>query len=156
MKNTLQLILILACCTVFGQQQAVSAGGEATGSGGSSSYSIGQIAQNYSIGSNGSLSEGLQQPFEFSTLGTDNFPNIVLEMSTYPNPATRNVTLKIANLYSENLSYQIVDITCKQISEVKILNVETQISLENLNASIYFLIVNNQTKTIKTFKIIKN
>ncbi len=156
-KNTIILFILIAFCQLtHSQNGAVSAGGIATGSNGNATYSIGQIAQSYASGTNGSVVEGLQQPFEISTLGADNFPNIILQMSVYPNPTTNNVTLKIPDLDSENLSYQIYDITGKQISEAKISKSETEISLENLNASIYFLNINNQTKTIKTFKIIKN
>jgi Secretion system C-terminal sorting domain len=156
MKNTIFLILILACCSVFGQQQPVSAGGEATGSGGSSSYSIGQIAQSYAIGANGSVAEGLQQPFEISTLGSNNFPNIVLEMTVYPNPTTNNITLKIGDFSIENLSYQMFDVAGKQILDSKISNNETLILLENQSSGIYFLNIQDNNKTLKTFKIIKN
>jgi Secretion system C-terminal sorting domain len=66
------------------------------------------------------------------------------------------VTLKIADFSSENLSYQLFDVTGKQIANEKIINSETSISLENLNTAIYLLnIIDNKT-TIKTFKIIKN
>ena len=156
-KNTIILFILTAFCHLANAQNgAIAGGGNATNLTGSFSYSVGQIVNSFSTGANGSVAEGLQQPFEIWTLGTDNFPNIVLEMSVYPNPATSNITLVISDLISENLYFQLVDVTGKQISETKILNKETQISLENLNASIYFLIVNNQMKTIKTFKIIKN
>ena len=156
MKNTILLLLFtISCQLTVAQNAAVATGGIATGSGGSFSYSVGQIADKFATSANGSLSEGLQQPFEILTLGTDNYPNIILEMSVYPNPTKSNVTLKIADLDSENLGYQIFDVAGKQISEAKISNIETQISLENLNASIYFLNINDNKKTIKTFKIIK-
>ncbi|WP_310556157.1 T9SS type A sorting domain-containing protein [Flavobacterium sp.] len=143
------------------QNAGVSAGGNATGIGGSVSYSIGQVALSFSSATNGSVSEGLQQTFEISTLGTNNFPNIVLEMTIYPNPTANNITLKISDLVSENFSYQLFDMAGKQIFKEKIKNSETSISLENLNASIYFLQVIDTVKpiskqTIKTFKIIKN
>ncbi len=149
------------CCQyIFAQNAVVANGGNATGSGGSFSYSVGQIAYNFSTIANGSVSEGVQQPFEISTLGTDNFSNIVLEMFVYPNPTTSSITLKIADLDFENLKYQIIDLSGKQIVSARILDLETQISLENLNASIYFVnvIARNEAisgKTIKTFKIIK-
>ncbi len=156
MKNIIQSILILACCTVFGQQQPVAAGGEATGSGGSSSYSIGQIAQSFSSSTNGSVAEGIQQPFEISTLGFDNFPNINLEIAVYPNPTTNNITLKIGDFSVENLSYQMFDVTGKQIANEKISNPKISISLENQSSGIYFLNIQDINKTLKTFKIIKN
>lgn len=141
---------------IHSQNAVVVSGGDATGSGGKVSYSVGQIAYTYASGSNGSVSQGEQQPFEISTLGVDNFPTITLEMSLYPNPTSTNATLKIQDLDSENLTYQLFDVRGKQISESKISNSETQINMESFNAAIYFLEVKNQNKTIKNFKIIKN
>ena len=96
------------------------------------------------------------EPFEISTLGADNFPSIMLTMSAYPNPTVNNVTLKIADLSSENLNYQIIDVTGKLIEESKITNQETQIQFEKFTTAIYLLNIIQDNKTIKTFKIIKN
>ncbi len=156
-KNTIILIILIAFCQLnYGQNGAIAAGGSVSSSGGNISYTIGQIAQSYSSGANGSVAEGLQKPFEISTLGNDDFPCISLEMKVYPNPTIDNLVLKIGELTNENLACQLYDVTGKQIANEKIINFETQINLENLNAAIYFLEIKNQNKTIKTFKIIKN
>ena len=155
-KNIIILfILTIFCQLTNAQNGAVATGGNAIGSGGSFSYSVGQIADKFATSANGSLSEGVQQPFEILTLGTDDFPNILLEMTVYPNPTTSNVILKINDLDSENLRFQILDLTGKLISKDLIVNSETQISFENLNSGIYFLKVIQSNKIIKTFKIIK-
>lgn len=138
------------------QNTVVVAGGDAIGTVGKVSYSVGQIAYTYASGTNGSVNQGVQQPFEISTLGNDNFSNITLEMSVFPNPTTNNVTLKISDLSTENLSYQLSDVAGKQISNQKITDPEIQVNMENLTSAIYFLSVSNQNKTIKTFKVIKN
>ncbi len=141
---------------IHSQNAFVVAGGDATGTGGKVSYSVGQIAYTYASGANGSVSQGMQQPFEISTLGNDDFPTIILEMNVFPNPTTNNAILKIGDFSTENLSYQLVDVTGKIISNNRISNSETQINMENLNATLYFLKVTNQNTTIKTFKVIKN
>ncbi len=141
---------------VHSQLTIVATGGDAIGTGGKVSYSIGQIAYSYESGSNGSVAQGVQQPFEIYTLGNDDFPTITLEMIVFPNPTFNNVTLIIADYSTENLSYQLFDVNGKQIFDEKITYSETQINMLNLNSSIYFLEVTNQNKTIKTFKIIKN
>ena len=158
MKFNLLLFLLFSFLipNVHSQNAVVVAGGDATGISGKVSYSVGQIAYTFSSGTNGSVALGVQQPFEISTLGNDDFPNITLEMSVYPNPTTNNVTLKISDFSTENLSYQLFDIARKQISSEQISSFVTQINMDNLNSGIYFLSINNQTKTIKTFKIIKN
>ena len=155
-----KILLFLFFCFIIQKIQAQNAmvvsGGTATGSGGNVSYSVGQIAYQSAIGSNGSVLQGVQQPFEISTLGADNFPSIMLTMSAYPNPTVNNVTLKIADLSSENLNYQIIDVTGKLIEESKITNQETQIQFEKFTTAIYLLNIIQDNKTIKTFKIIKN
>ena len=123
------------------------------------SYSIGQIDYISASGFNGSTSQGLQQPFEISTLNGAEFTQINLKTTVYPNPTTAFVNLKIDSYESfniESMSYQLVDLNGKEIANQKIDTSETQISLENLAAAIYFLKVSENNKTIKTFKIIKN
>ena len=158
MKSSLFLLFLYGFLIpkVHSQNAVVGAGGNATGNGGKVSYSIGQSTYTFASGTNGFVSQGIQQPFEISTLGNDNFPNIVLEMSVFPNPTIGNVTLKIAILDSEVTSYQLFDVTGKHIISEQISKTTTEINMNNLNAAIYFLNVTNQNATIKTFKIIKN
>jgi len=65
MKHTITLLTLLLglCCQhhLFAQQGTVAAGGEATGTGGTMSYSIGQVDYLMYSSSHGSLSLGLQQ-----------------------------------------------------------------------------------------------
>lgn len=138
------------------QQAIVASGGNAFGNNGSSSYSVGQVAYTNQVGANGSISHGVQQPFEIFTLGTDNFPEIILTMTVYPNPTTNWINLSIQNYTDENRSYQLFDINGRMIQSQKIIQSETQISMENLSAAIYILQVSDNDNTIKTFKIIKN
>lgn len=139
----------------YSQNAAVASGGESTGSGGKVSFSVGQITYTSANGSNGFVNQGVQQPIEILTLGTDDFPEITLEMSVFPNPTISYVTLKISNISDDKLSYQIIDLSGKLILNKKISTLETFIQMENLNTSTYLLNVVNNYRTIKTFKIIK-
>lgn len=138
------------------QQAAVISGGNAIGSNGSSSYSVGQVVFANQAGSNGNTNQGVQQPFEIFVLGTDDFLEIKLEMTLYPNPTSGNATLSIQNYASEKWSYRLFDLNGRIIYEQEISQSETQIALENLSASVYLIAVSDQNKTLKTFKIIKN
>ncbi len=138
------------------QKDLIASGGNATGIGGTVSYSIGQVAYTTATGSGGTVNQGVQQPFEIVTLGTDNFPEITLSMTVYPNPTTSIVNLKVGNFNFENLQFNLSDITGKLLESQKINNQETQIQMENLPQAIYLLNVFENNKTIKTFKIIKN
>ena len=138
------------------QQATVASGGNAFGNNGSSSYSVGQVAYTNQVGANGSISQGVQQPFEIFTLGKDDFPEIKVAMSVYPNPTTSFINLSVPNLNSENMNLQLLDLNGRIIQSQKIIQSETQISMENLSAAIYILQVSDNNNTIKTFKIIKN
>lgn len=162
LKNTIMKtkILFLLFSFIFflkgNAQQSVNAGGgDATGSNGKVSYTIGQIDYVSATGSNGSVSQGVQQPLEIFTLGKDDFPNIILQATVYPNPTTSVINLKIDNYSLDNLQYNLYDILGKNIANEKITNEETSISMENLPNANYFLQVLENNKTLKTFKIIK-
>ena len=128
------------------QQGIVASGGNAAGSGGTASFSVGQVAYTYASGSNGSVSQGVQQPFEIFTLGVDDFPTINLVMVAYPNPVTSLLNLKIENIATEDLEYQLYDIQGKLISNKKITQQETQIDMGNLASAIYFLNILDNSK----------
>lgn len=138
------------------QKANVVSGGNATGSGGTVSYSVGQVSYTSATGSGGTITQGIQQPFEIVTLGTDNFPEITLAMTVYPNPTSSFVNLKVDNYSFENLEFYLTDITGKQLQTQKITAAETQIQMENLPQAVYFLNVLDGNKSLKSFKIIKN
>ena len=156
MKKIALLFILFCLPKLMAQNAIVASGGTATGSGGSSSYSVGQLVYTNAIGSNGSNNQGVQQPVEIFTLGTNDFPEITLAMSVYPNPTTNLVNLSIANYNSENITYQLFDLNGRNIQTNTILQKETEISLQNLSNAIYFLTVSDNNKLLKTFKIIKN
>jgi len=57
------------CLTIIqGQSTIPSTGGNATGSGGSVSYTVGQITYRTFSGTNGSIAEGVQQTYEISVV----------------------------------------------------------------------------------------
>lgn len=139
-------------------QQAVSTGGkEATGTGGTVSYTVGQVVYTTNTGTNGSVAQGVQQPYEISVVtGLEEAEDISLEFSIYPNPATDFIKLKIENYEIENLRYQLYDINGRLLQSNKVEGKETPISLETLLPASYFLKITDNNKEIKTFKIIKN
>jgi hypothetical protein len=149
------LFLLISISYTYAQQSVNASGGNGTGTGGSVSFTVGQIDYVSATGSNGSISQGVQQPFEIFTLGTNDYPTIQLQAIVYPNPTTENVNLSITNFSLENLEYDLYDVSGKLISHQKITANETQISMEILSAGNYFIAVNENSKNLKTFKIIK-
>jgi hypothetical protein len=143
--------------TIQAQNSITASGGNATGSGGMVSYSIGQVVFTKNSGTNGSVSHGVQQPFEISIVtAIEEAKGISIEFSVYPNPATDIVRLKIMNYEGENLRYQLYDINGNILLINKVEGNETNISMQNFLPANYFLKVTHGNKEIKTFKIIKN
>jgi hypothetical protein len=150
------LITIISFAKSYSQESATVSGSNATGTGGSSSYSVGQITYTSQNSSGGLITLGVQQPYEILTLGKDDFAEINLVMTAYPNPATDLLNLVISDDKWNDLSYQLFDINGRTISNLKKITAsETNVSMQELQQGIYFLAINSGNKTIKTLKIIK-
>ena len=160
-KLKLSTILLIGFgLTGLQAQEAIPAtGGDVTGSGGTVSYSIGQIVYNTNTGTNGSVAQGVQQPYEISVIVSLEEKGITLQFSAYPNPAADFVKLKVdasTTLSIKSMSYQLCDIKGKLLENKKIESDETNIDMKNLLPAAYFLKVIRDDKEIKIFKIIKN
>jgi Secretion system C-terminal sorting domain len=157
-KHVIRPIALLAAGLLWAgmthaQESANAAGGDATGTGGSVAYSVGQVVYTTQTGTTGSLAQGVQQPFEISVVTGLSETSIQLEMSAYPNPTTDFLTLKV-NAF-EGLNLQLTDLRGNVISSKNIAEFNTIISMEGLAKSIYFLRISNENHVVKTFKITK-
>ena len=147
---------LLWSCFANAQQSVNTAGNTALGSGGSVSYSIGQIVYTTISGSSGSAAQGVQQAFEISMLDVKN-TTFNVSLNAFPNPTTDNLTLQINNFTHETLSYQLYDMQGKQLDNGQITKQETLINTVNLPSSIYFInVIDQDNKKVQSFKIIKN
>ena len=146
--------LLLGLGGLHAQETIPATGGEAIGTGGTASYSVGQVVYTTNTGTNGSVAQGVQQPYEISTTVGINETSIILEMSVYPNPTNNYLTLKVED--NANLIYQLIDLQGKVIENKKVNSNSTTITMEALPKSTYFLTVTDNKNTVKTFKIIKN
>lgn len=159
LKTVAITIFLITGSSVFAQESTVATGGDATGAGGTSSYSVGQVVYTTNTGTNGSVAQGVQQPYEISvTTGVD-VETIQLEMVVYPNPTTDYLKLKIdasASLNNQQLSFQLYDIQGKVITTNQVTDNTTTIEMVNYPKGTYFLKVADNSKLVKTFKIIKN
>jgi hypothetical protein len=79
------IIFIALTCSVelYAQKTVVPAGSEATGIGGTSSYTLGQVFYTTDTGTKGSVEKGVQQPFEITTTLGVNETTINFELSVY-------------------------------------------------------------------------
>jgi len=160
-----RIFLIVMCISVCGlaalNAQVLhagisTAGGNATGTGGSASYSVGQLVYTTATGTTGSVAQGVQQPFEINVIsGIEDIYGIDL-LKAYPNPAVNTLTLKIENNELSTFSYQLFNINGSMIRSAKVTSTETSISMSDLIPSTYFLRILVNKKEVKSFKIIKN
>lgn len=151
------LLLTLGLTGLHAQETISVTGGNATSSGGSVSYSIGQIVSTTNTGSNGSVAQGVQQPFEISVVtGIEHVKEINLNCSAYPNPTTDYLILKVDNYDKEIFYYQLYGMNSKLLENKKVKANETSIVMRNLVPAIYFVKVTIGNKEVKIFKIIKN
>jgi hypothetical protein len=158
-KRIVSIVLFLALgLTALQAEEAIPAtGGNASGSGGSASYSVGQLVYTTNTGTNGSVAQGVQQPFEISSVtGIEEAKGITLQCSVYPNPTTDFMTLKIENFSLSTLTFQLFDLNGRLLENKKIVSNQTNIDMSNRNATAYFLKVFQSNKEVKTFKIVKN
>jgi hypothetical protein len=157
LKLSALLLLGLGLTGLQAQESVNATGGNASGSGGSASYSVGQVVYTTNTGTNGSVSQGVQQPYEISVVtGIEEAKGINLSVSAYPNPTTDYLTLSISEFEISNLTYQLYDISGKLLQSEKITGNQTNIVMSNLVPANYFVKVIAGNQLIKEFKIIKN
>jgi hypothetical protein len=156
-KATLVLLLLGIGLTGIKAQESLSATGfNGSGSGGSVSGTIGQVFYTNTI-TNGSVAQGVQQPFEISVETViEEAKEISLHCMAYPNPATNFLTLKVENFNKQNLSYNLYDVNGKLLEKKNLESNETSMDMGNYVPATYFLKVIKDNKTIEIFKIIKN
>lgn len=155
LKLSALFLLGLGLINLQAQESVNSSGGEALGNGGSVSYTVGQVAYGTNTGTNGELTEGVQQAYEiFVTTGIEEM-DVILNISAYPNPTTDFLQLKIESEKMKNLSFQLYNINGKLLQNKKITGTESQINMTGLVSAIYFVIVLSENQIVKSFKIIK-
>ncbi|MDO9256933.1 MAG: T9SS type A sorting domain-containing protein [Bacteroidales bacterium] len=162
LKISAFLLLAIGLADLKAQEAIPTAGGNATGSGGSVSYTVGQVVFISSTGTNGSVTAGVQQPYEISVVtGLEPNKGISLVCSAYPNPTTDFLILRIEDNLQAQYSVYLYNTVGSLLKNIKIEANETRIDMSNLVIATYFLKIVNTTKTsttqeVKTFKIIKN
>ncbi|NVK63035.1 MAG: T9SS type A sorting domain-containing protein [Flavobacteriales bacterium] len=152
-KITLSLIFGCLSLLGFSQQSTVSTGGNATGTGGSVSYSVGQIDYTNHQSANGSSNQGVQQPYEFYLVKIDEVNSI--ELSIYPNPTTDFLILELDQVHTD-FEYVLTDMNGKMVDNHPIESAKTEIDMRTYSSGAYHLTLKNKTTTLQTINIIKN
>ena len=156
MKKTslFSIVALLASnAFVFGQSNTVSSGGNASSSSGSVSYSIGQVVYTSAEGDNGSINQGVQQPYSVDVITGIEHPEI--DLSVFPNPTQGQITLNIALDRTESYSCNLFDATGRLVFTQDKLNPATIISLETFAVGTYTLSVSKEKEVVKSFRVVR-
>jgi len=157
MGTAIVAFLVFLCLSLQAQDVTDASGGNATGSGGTVSYSVGQVVYTTHTGSSGTVAQGVQQPYEISVVtGIKDYANINISMSAFPNPTADNLTLEVKDYKIEKMSYQLFDMQGKLLEITPMFASQTQINMGNLPSATYLIHVIQENLPLKSFKIIKN
>jgi len=157
MKNTsLVACILFATQLIYSQESNLASGGDALGTGGSSSYSVGQLFYTTITSNDGTVIQGMQQNLELFTLSNAELTTVQLKAVMYPNPTTDYIVLALTDANLTDLSYAMYDIHGRVLTKGLVTNENTQIGMQGLATGIYILKVNQNNNKLKFFKIIKN
>lgn len=156
LKQLFIFSFLLLTSVLSAQKTFSSSGFNSNGNSGIITYSVGQVVIDFNTGNNGSLIQGVQQPYEiFSTLGND-ILNINLNLIAYPNPTTDQLVLGIENFKGKKFYYQLFNMEGKSLLYDKCVDNKTHINLNEFPSNTYLLSIVENNTVIKTFRIIKN
>lgn len=142
------------------QESTATAGSTVTSSSGSVSYTIGQVVYTTNSSSSGTVSQGIQYPYDISVItelpeGED----VALTFTVYPNPVKDFLILEVPETEINHLSYYLIDGQGGVVNKQDISEEKTSISMLNAASGTYYVKVisskNSLQTIIKTFKIIK-
>jgi len=147
-------LLVLALTQVQAQEAIPATGSESSGSGGSASYTVGQVAYTINTGSTGTVIQGVQQVYEISVETGIEETAISLIITAYPNPTSDILKLKTDAEFLD-LSFSLYNLNGKLLQSQKLDDNETSIDMSGFAPSTYFVNVFDDHQKVKTFKIIK-
>jgi hypothetical protein len=151
----LLVAILLSASFAQAQESANASGGDATGSGGTVAYSVGQVVYTTNTGSTGSVAQGVQQTYVILNLGI-NETAMNMTLTAFPNPTAENLTLQISDYNNEKLAYQLFDMQGKLVSNGQIVAQQTFINMNSLPTATYFVyVVNQENQKVQSFKIVK-
>ncbi|AZB24212.1 T9SS C-terminal target domain-containing protein [Chryseobacterium bernardetii] len=158
MKKTFIYSLILfAFSSSYLKAQSVilATGMYASGGNGSVSYSIGQTAYFYK-GAGNQVLEGVQQPYEITTLSTrEKVTSDLKDILLYPNPFKDYLYLDFTTNNFKGAEYQLFDAQGKLIRKDFILQPKSELNFSDIPSAMYIIKINQHGENLKTFKIIK-
>ncbi|MBV6404712.1 MAG: T9SS type A sorting domain-containing protein [Flavobacteriales bacterium] len=136
------------------QQEAAASGGEATGPGGTVSWTIGQVADLRADGTGGTALEGVQQPFDGLPTGTAPPPPAPSPL-VWPTLARQAVHVDLRDPAVRSVRVQVLDALGRVVLEHRARQVCTTVPIDGLAAGRYLLRLTGNGRPAGTFDLIK-
>jgi len=150
------IVITISLSEIMAQDAILTSGGTAIGNNGSQTYAIGQMVYTTNTGVNGSLAQGVQQPFEILLTDIEDKEMDSFNFSIYPNPISEILNLKVENYNNEVIYLRLYNLLGMLIEEVRLTTNVYSFKTCDLPSSTYLLRVMHEQKEIKRIKIIKN
>ena len=149
-------VIFFTVSSLLAQNSVNTAGKSATGSGGTATYSIGQVVYTTNTGSTGTTAQGVQHAIEIYTTRIEN-EVLDIDVLVFPNPSSDQLTLQASDNLGDHCSWSLFDLQGKLMASKLIEGQQNSIATALYPSGTYFLQILNQKQTaIKSFKIIKN
>lgn len=155
-KYLLVLPFIFSVFFLNAQESFPSGGGNINGNMVKVSYTFGQMFFTSYEYDTISINEGVQQAYEiYQYAATEEFENIKLVYSLYPNPSNGLLNLQFDKSSFDDFEYEIYDNNAQLIKKEKIVSNQTIIDLSANPAGTYFVRITKNSIDAKIFKIVK-
>ena len=118
------------------------------------SWTLGEPVINTFQGESKMLTQGFHQS-KLIVTAVNEMPELALDIKAYPNPTTNFLKVEVKNEGSPNLHYTLYNMEGKVLSHKPIDHDISEISMINYAPSTYFLKISENSRELKTFKIIK-
>lgn len=138
----------------------IASGTDASGASGSVTYSIGQVFYTYMAESSYNVAQGVQQgnSGDRSLIVKNPTAESKVDVLIYPNPTVDfvNITIDADESFEQQRSYRLYDLQGRLLKQQAISQDDSQVNLLAYRSGIYILQVLDNSKILKTFKILKN
>lgn len=155
MKSRLILVSLglISAFQLQAQDGFTTTGGDVVNSNGSEAFSIGLVVYTEISGAGGSASQGVQHAFEIYDVSVSEESKDIT-MKVYPNPTSDQ--LIISKSSNSKLEYSVYNALGAKLQSGSLEGEETRLNAGEWPTGIYFLTIQLQSGSVKSYKIIKN
>jgi len=120
------------------------------------SYSIGQVDFLSITNAGGSVSQGVQQPYEIFSTDLQEVQGFELTLAAYPNPAQEDLWLHVQDAQGLPVEWVLADESGRTLAANALQADRVPIPINGLPSAVYILQVRRSGELLKSFRIIKH